>query len=176
MALKSWLASLKADVLNVSGVQAPIHAGLVRYVIETADVSSVSGSGGMAASDTADTVGSLQAFHTQPAWTLACTVDTTDTCKKTKADIETSEAPTTPTQTKVKRVFRLRRPWLTVLQEGGAKAYHMHHFNCPRCIAAGRGARYGVRCAVGLVLWTDYIGADVAVDLQVEGAHHHGQV
>lgn len=99
MALKSWLASLKADVLNVSGVQVPIHAGLVRYVIETADVSSVSESGGMVASDTADTVGNLQAFQTQPAWTLACTVDTGDTCKKTKADIQTTEAPTSPTQT-----------------------------------------------------------------------------
>ncbi len=159
MALKSWLTSLKAGVLNVSGVQVPIHAGLVRYV-----------------RDTADTVGDFQAFQTQPAWTLACTVDMGDTCKKTKADIQTTKAPTTPTQTGARRVFRQSRPWLTVLQAGGEKAYHMHHFNCPRCIAAGRGARYGVRCAVGLVLWNDYTGADEAVDLQVEGAHHHGQV
>lgn len=176
MALKSWLASLKVDVLNVSGVQVPIHAGLVRYVIETADVSRVSESGGMVASDTADTVGNLQAFQTQPAWTLACTVDTGDTCKKTKADIQTTEAPTSPTQTGAKRVFRQRRSWLTVRQAGDAKAYHLHHFNCPRCIAAGRSARYGGRCAVGLMLWNDYIVADEAVDLQTAGAHHHGQV
>jgi hypothetical protein len=27
-----------------------------------------------------------------------------------------------------------------------AAAYHAHHFNCPTCIAAGRGSRYGQRC------------------------------
>ena len=35
-------------------------------------------------------------------------------------------------------------------------AYHAHHFNCPTCIAAGRGSRYGFRCGVGAALWTDY--------------------
>ncbi len=25
-------------------------------------------------------------------------------------------------------------------------AYNAHHFNCPTCIAAGRGTRYGLRC------------------------------
>ena len=28
-------------------------------------------------------------------------------------------------------------------------AYNMHHFNCPTCIAAGRGPRYGLRCGGG---------------------------
>jgi len=37
-----------------------------------------------------------------------------------------------------------------------AAAYHAHHFNCPQCIAAGRGIQYGRRCAVGLALWRDY--------------------
>lgn len=32
-------------------------------------------------------------------------------------------------------------------------AYNMHHFNCRTCIAAGRGARYGLRCGVGMALW-----------------------
>lgn len=32
-------------------------------------------------------------------------------------------------------------------------AYHAHHFNCPTCIAAGRGSRYGQRCSAGMTLW-----------------------
>ena len=82
MALKSWLASLKADVSNVSPVQAPINAGLGRYVTETADVSGASGSSGIVAVDTADTAGNMQTYQAQPAWALACTGDTADTCKK----------------------------------------------------------------------------------------------
>lgn len=35
-------------------------------------------------------------------------------------------------------------------------AYTMHHFNCPTCIAAGRGVRYGLRCGVGTALWRAY--------------------
>jgi hypothetical protein len=34
-----------------------------------------------------------------------------------------------------------------------AAAYHAHHFNCPTCIAAGRGSRYGQRCGAGMALW-----------------------
>ena len=37
-----------------------------------------------------------------------------------------------------------------------AAAYHLHHFACPACIAAGRGAVYGLRCGVGAALWNDY--------------------
>jgi hypothetical protein len=37
-----------------------------------------------------------------------------------------------------------------------AAAYHTHHFNCPTCIAAGRGLQYGQRCGVGMALWTGY--------------------
>ena len=37
-----------------------------------------------------------------------------------------------------------------------AAAYHAHHFNCPTCIAAGRGSGYGQRCGVGTALWRDY--------------------
>jgi hypothetical protein len=35
-------------------------------------------------------------------------------------------------------------------------AYLAHHFNCPTCIAAGRGSRYGQRCGVGMALWRAY--------------------
>ena len=37
-----------------------------------------------------------------------------------------------------------------------ATAYHLHHFTCPTCIAAGRGAVYGLRCGTGAALWTSY--------------------
>ena len=37
-----------------------------------------------------------------------------------------------------------------------AAAYHAHHFNCPTCIAAGRGDRYGQRCGAGMALWRSY--------------------
>ena len=171
MALKSWLASLKADVSNVSGVQAPIHAGLGRYVTETADVSGVSGSGGMGAIDTADTVGNMQTYQAQPAWALACTGDTADTCRKTNADIQTTDEVPTPTQTEPRRLFRQRGPWLTVTEQSAAQAYHAHHFNCHQCIAAGRGSWYGRRCTVGLALWSNYTGTD---NLKTEG-NNHGQ-
>ena len=39
---------------------------------------------------------------------------------------------------------------------GRAAAYHAHHFNCPTCIAAGRGSRYGQRCVAGIALWRTY--------------------
>ncbi len=37
-----------------------------------------------------------------------------------------------------------------------AAAYYAHHFNCPTCIAAGRGSRYGQRCGAGSALWRLY--------------------
>lgn len=37
-----------------------------------------------------------------------------------------------------------------------AAAYHAHHVNCPTCIAAGRGSRYGQRCGAGMALWRAY--------------------
>ena len=37
-----------------------------------------------------------------------------------------------------------------------AAAYHVHHFNCQICIAAGRGSRFGLRCGVGAALWYAY--------------------
>lgn len=37
-----------------------------------------------------------------------------------------------------------------------ATAYNLHHFACHVCIAAGRGAGYGLRCGVGAALWRSY--------------------
>ena len=163
MALKSWLASLKADVSNVSGVQAPIHAGLGRYVTESTGVSGVSGLGGMVASDTADTAGEKLTYQAQPLLALACTGDTADTCKKINTETHAANelfsgdlltvAPIGP-----KRVFRQRGPWLADTEQSAARTYHIHHFNCNTCIAAGRDNRHVNRCTVGLALWNTYRG------------------
>ena len=40
-------------------------------------------------------------------------------------------------------------------------AYLAHHFNCPTCIAAGRGSRYGLRCGTGAALWRAYSEAQL---------------
>ena len=37
-----------------------------------------------------------------------------------------------------------------------AAAYNLHHFDCSTCIAAGRGAGYGLRCGTGAALWNAY--------------------
>ncbi len=38
-------------------------------------------------------------------------------------------------------------------------AYLAHHFNCPTCIAAGRGKQHGLRCGTGAALWRMYSAA-----------------
>jgi len=40
------------------------------------------------------------------------------------------------------------------------RVYLAHHINCPTCIAAGRGARYGRRCRAGAALWSAYSEAE----------------
>ncbi len=173
MALKSWLASLNADVSGVSGVQAPIDAGLGRYVTKTADVSGVSGSGDVVASDTADTAVQNQTYQAKPAYSLACTGDTAETCKNINAQAhaanELLSGDLLTQEPGPKRIFRQRGPWLTEREQSSAAAYNRHHVNCHQCIAAGRGEQYGERCSLGLALWSDYNGID---DLQTEGVNH----
>ncbi len=38
------------------------------------------------------------------------------------------------------------------------KAYQLHHFKCPPCVAAGLG--YGLRCGTGAALWSAYQNTD----------------
>jgi len=38
-----------------------------------------------------------------------------------------------------------------------AEAYHLHHFQCPSCIAAGQGR--GFRCGTGAAFWSTYQSA-----------------
>ena len=37
-----------------------------------------------------------------------------------------------------------------------ATAYHLHHAKCHICIAASKGAMYGLRCGAGAALWVAY--------------------
>ena len=174
MALKSWLASLKGDVTAVTPVQAPIHAGLWCNGIEATDVTGVTDSGGGAAVETSVAAAENQTLQPEPAWTLGCTLVTSVTAEKNNTEVHAandllSSDLLTPTPIEPKRLFRQRRPWLTGAEQSAAQEYHGHHFSCHQCIAAGRGDRYGRRCAVGLALWSDYTGAD---DLQTEGSNH----
>lgn len=49
--------------------------------------------------------------------------------------------------------------------------YQSHHFNCPTCIAAGRGVRYGLRCSTGAALWALYIDAVVPPPSKILTSH-----
>ena len=174
MALDALWAVLFPEVSGVSEVQAPIHAGLRDTSAVFPEVSKVSSndSGSTVATmpgstDTPDTPPENVRYQAQPAWALGRTLDTPDTHEKINANIQTAEAAATPTQTGPKRLFRQRGPWLTGTEQSAAQAYHAHHFNCYTCIAAGRGTRYGRRCAVGLELWHTYTGVN---NLQTEGA------
>ena len=43
------------------------------------------------------------------------------------------------------------------------RAYLAHHTTCAVCQAAGRGARYGLRCGAGAALWSSYSTAATGV-------------
>lgn len=52
-----------------------------------------------------------------------------------------------------------------------AAAYHAHHFNCPTCIAAGKGSQYGRRCGNGLQLWSEYTEQLITDVESIDGVH-----
>jgi hypothetical protein len=176
MALDALWAVLIPEVSGVSEVQAPIHAGLGDTPAVLPKVSrELSNDSGCTiaaipgGADTPDTLSENVRYQAQPAWALGCTLDTPDTPEKINIEIQTTDAAATPTQSEPKRLFRQRGPWLTDPEHSTAQAYHAHHFNCHKCIAAGRGTQYGRRCAVGLALWNSYTGAD---NLQTEGEQY----
>jgi len=86
MGLDSLLIRLKRDVSPVSDVQPNIHAGYSRYGTETAGVSGVSDPALIGAADTSDTAAKNHPYQPEPAWNKACTADTSETCKKIKAE------------------------------------------------------------------------------------------
>jgi len=154
MALKSWLASLKTGVSEVSEVQATVYAALSRYPTEKAQVSEVSLDTMPPGSDTPDTPQKKHRYQLKPAPVLGCTPDTPDTRKKINTEAHAANDLPTTEPDEPKRLFRQRGPWLDDIEQTAANAYHAHHFTCRQCVAAGRG--YGERCAAGAGLWSNY--------------------
>ena len=84
----------------------------------------------------------------------ADTADTPDTPDPSRFDGPRQDAPTGPAQAAgVAPPAAATDPnaWRVL-----SAAYHAHHFACHVCIAAGRGAQYGLRCGVGAALWVAY--------------------
>lgn len=157
MALKSWLASLKADVSPVSAVQANNGAGFARYGTETADVSGVSATVELVPCDTADTAGKIQTYQRKPNIHAGCTPDTADTCEKINTEANPANDHLIGDDLTVANSAPAPEPDANPANwRGLALAYNAHHFNCPACIVAGRGSMYGQRCGVGAALWRAY--------------------
>jgi hypothetical protein len=152
MALESLWAKLNAEVTRVTWVQAPVYEGLHETPAILRGVSGVSSNDGFIQvatvinrAGTSDTPSENVGCQPQPAWTLGCTLDTPATPEKI------ANGHKKPWQ-----FFRPHEPLLTDSEQSAARAYHLHHFSCRTCIAAGRGIRYGERCDVGLGLWKNY--------------------
>ena len=165
MALDALWAVLIPEVSRVSQVQASIDAGLAAtptFLPEVSRVSSIQRGTAVTTilsnADPPATPLENVRYQREPSWALACTLDTPDNPEKLSADIETTEAVATHTQSEPNLVFGRRGPWLTDTEQSAAQTYHIHHFNCTTCIAAGRGNRYINRCTVGLALWNTYQG------------------
>jgi hypothetical protein len=171
MALDALWAVSIPEVSGVSEVQTPIHAGLRDTPAVLPEVSRVSSndSGGTVTAmplgaDTPDTLTEKRRYQAQPAWALGCTLDTPDIPEKINTEANAANEPLTgelltTEPIEPKRLFRARVPWLTDTEQAAARAYHAHHLNCPTCISAGRGNRYGQRCGAGMALWQAYSAA-----------------
>ena len=104
------------------------------------------------AADTPDTLEKITGYQRKAPIHEDCTPDTPDTPRfaDTPAIVQAGQfgeavndpAPEPPTDPNAWREL--------------ATAYHLHHFKCCTCIAAGHGAGYGLRCGVGAALWNVY--------------------
>ena len=107
------------------------------------------------ATDTPDTPEKIMGYQRKAPIHAGCTLDTPDTpCFSDTREIlqigliealaanDPNSPPEPPTDPNAWREL--------------AAAYHAHHFNCSTCIAAGRGAVYGLRCGTGAALWNAY--------------------
>jgi hypothetical protein len=72
---------------------------------------------------------------------------------------EASNDPNLPTDQPAKPAPTPRQSYQEWVQtwQPLAEAYHVHHFGCPVCVAAGKG--YGLRCGSGASLWQAYTDA-----------------
>ena len=171
MALDALWAMLIPEVSQVSEVQAPIHVGLGDTPAVLPEVSRVSSNDCESTvatipsgADTPDTQPEIVRYQAQSAWALSCTLDTPDTPEKINNESHATndllwgeELTAAPTEDP-NLVFKQDGPWLSDTEQSASRAYHIHHFTCITCIAAGRGNRYVNRCTVGLGLWNTYRG------------------
>jgi hypothetical protein len=106
------------------------------------------------AADTSDTSEKTMTYQKKPIQIKADTSDTSDTSK----NIDSRDVfqplpqpgalkPASPASSEQ----RDPNAWREL-----ATAYHLHHAKCVVCIAAGRGAEYGLRCGAGAALWVAY--------------------
>lgn len=129
------------------------------------------------AADTPDTPEKIMGYQRKAPIHAGCTLDTPDTPRFADTPaivqiVQLGEAVNDPAQavgpvTKppVNKLVTSQTPVSTEPAEPPldpnawrelATAYHLHHFKCSTCIAAGRGAGYGLRCGTGAALWTSY--------------------
>lgn len=91
MGLDSLLTSLKAEVSEVSQVQAPDTKAFGRYPIETGEVSGVSKAADAAMPDTSDTPCKTMGYQREPLRHKGCTPDTSDTPKNINVPSEAAK-------------------------------------------------------------------------------------
>ena len=125
----NWLARLKkTQILPQTDATNATKPGFVAFVASIAAPIQKKEGVSAAANDPAQAVG-----------LVASLAVSTPVSSQTPVFIEPPEPPTDP------------NAWREL-----ATAYHLHHFTCPTCIAAGRGAEYGLRCGTGAALWASY--------------------
>lgn len=102
--------------------------------------------------DTPDTSEKITGYQCKAPIHAGCTPDTPDTSRLVDAGEVSQVLPLSETvNEQAHEPPSDPRHWHEL-----AAAYYLHHFNCPACIAAGRGAGYGLRCGVGAALWNEY--------------------
>ena len=122
-------------------------------------------------SDTPDTPEKNTGYQLEPIFHAGCTPetpetpcfsDTHETAQKMPPEAQIVEYRLysklqPPPETKTPSVaVAVDVPTVVADWKGLARAYLLHHGNCPTCIAASRGSRYGLRCGVGAALWQHY--------------------
>jgi hypothetical protein len=115
--------------------------------------------------DTPDTPEKIIRYQREASVYAGCTPDTPDTPRfgDTHENAQLGSAgeavndPSPPTAKPDPPAKLAYQEWVATWQPL-AEAYHLHHFNCPICISAGKG--YGMRCGAGASLWVAYSGAE----------------
>lgn len=92
------------------------------------------------------------AISQQPDSTFQATASAANDPAAPELKSQPCAAPPVPAKPKKQTFMEWQDTWRELDQ-----AYQRHHFNCPFCIAAGKG--YGLRCGTGVALHTAYSDA-----------------